>query len=296
MSLTSHPCVSPINFLRVRSHVIKEKDRKNFAMCVAPLHGPYNSTTELIQWIEMNRILGADYFMFYNLSTSRYIDHILNYYRRQHLLEVIPWNISKFPPGSENEMHYLGQHAAMNDCLMRVKNLSKFAVNCDIDEVMVPHSNLSTWHDIIEHTPEKGGYLFQNSFFRLNWKNVQNDFPDKHSATKYDLFFLFKLRRETKVFRARLRSKYFVRTDVTELMGTHEVFAMKPGYWTYTLPVDVGLLHHYRTIYADVNGTFIPDPNNNIRSVIDDSVYRKYRDKLVHNVVAVYSEIERDKV
>ena len=271
--------------------MVNKKDKKKFAVCIAPLYGPYNSTADLIQWIEMNRILGADYFVFYNFSTSRHIDSILNFYSRKRLAEVAPWNISQFPSGSENEMHYLGQHAAMNDCLMRVKNISEFVVNCDLDEVIVPHSNLTTWLDVTKRLPNNGGYLFKSSFFRFNWENIENDFPEKAIAEKYGLIFLFKLRRENNTFPAGVRSKYISRTNVTRVMGTHVVFEMMPGYRTHDVPAHIGLLHHYRTVLVKVAGEFIPDPNNTVASFIDDTVYVRYRNKLIRHVMAVYSEM-----
>lgn len=294
VSLTSQKCMTPHNLLPVRSHMVNDKDKKRFTVCVAPLYDRYNKIRELIEWIELNRILGADYFVFYNFSASVYVDRILNFYVRKNLVEVVPWNVSQF--STENEMHYYGQHATMNDCLMRMKNISEFVVNVDLDEVLIPHSKFSTWNDIVVHKPKYGGYLFKNSFFRLNWNNTEKEFPKKDIAIKYNLVTILKLRRETIIYRPKDRSKYFCRTKFTESMGTHEIFELKPGWQTYNLPPEVGLLHHYRTIYIIQNGSRIPDPYNDVSSLLDDTVYSKYKDTLIKNVIKIYTEIEEEGI
>lgn len=286
VSLTSQRCMSPNNLLPVRSHVANDRDKKIFTVCISPLFGRYNLTRELIQWIELNRILGATYFVFYNYSITTHVDKILNFYARKGLAKVVHWNVSQFR--TERELHYFGQHAAMNDCLMRMKNISEFVVNCDLDEVLVPHSNYTTWKDIVDSEPNHGGYLFKHSYFRLNWNTTDQVFPDKDIAITYNLYTLLKFRRETKIWRPHHRSKYFCRSSVTERIGTHLIFEFKPGWKTYVLSPKMGLLHHYKFI-----GNRKPDPDNrnNVSSLIDSTVYVKYRDRLLQNVNRIYLEI-----
>lgn len=286
VSLTSQRCMPPNNLLPVRSHVANDKDKKRFTVCIAPLFGRYNLTRELIQWIELNRILGATYFVFYNYSTTTHIDKILNFYGRKGLVKVVHWNASRFR--TERELHYFGQHAAMNDCLMRMKNISEFVVNSDLDEVLVPHSNYSTWKDVVDSEPNHGAYLFKHSYFRRNWNSTDQSFPDKDIAIKYNLYTLLKFRRETKIWPPHSRSKYFCRSNVTERMGTHLIFEFKPGWKTYVLSPEMGLLHHYKFI-----GNHVPDPynRNKVSSLIDNTVFVKYRDKLLQNVKRIYLEI-----
>lgn len=294
VSLTSKKCMTPNNLLPVRSHVVNDKDKKRFTVCIAPLFGRYNRTSELIQWIELNRIIGADYFVFYNYSTSIYVDRVLNFYVRKGLVEVVHWNVSNF--SIEYQMHYFGQHAAMNDCLMRMKNISEFVVNSDLDEVLVPHSKYSTWNDIVKHKPNYGGYLFRHSFFRLNWNNTEKEFPKKDSAVKYNLFTVLKSRRESTIDPPKNRSKYFCRSNVTESMGTHEIFKLKASWHSYTLAPETGLVQHYRIIYIDANGTIIPDPYNQVKNLIDDTIYSKYKDTLIENIIRTYTEIKQEAI
>ena len=279
VSLTSTPCSHPNNLLPVQSHVTNGTYERNFTVCAAPFHKAYNDTKNIVQWIELNRILGAEHFVFYNYSATVFIDRVLEFYREKGLVTVVQWNVSRLL--NETVMHYYGQHAAMNDCLMRVKNITQFVVNCDLDEYLVPHSNISTWHQIVELHPKFGGYLFLNSFFWLNWTNTQKEFAKKQSALKHNLYTILKHQRESKTYRATDRSKYFCRSNVTESMGTHEIFSMTGGWRTYNLAPNEGLLHHYRIM--------IREESQKVKEITDISVFEKYREQLIENVLKIHS-------
>ena len=188
ISLITQQSATSHNLLPVRSQIVKPEDKKSFAVCVSPLFGKYNSSYELIQWIELNRILGAELFVFYNYSTGANIDDILRFYEKKGLVQIVQWNLTKFRLGSKPELVYIGQHSAMNDCLMKVKNVSEYVVNIDLDEFIVPHSNLSTWLDIVQKVPKRSGYTFRSSFFRLNWDNTDRQFLRKDRAEKLHHF------------------------------------------------------------------------------------------------------------
>ena len=291
ISLTTQQSVTSHNLLPVRSQIVKPEDKKSFSVCVSPLFGKYNSSDELIQWIELNRILGAELFVFYNYSTGANIDDILRFYEKKGLVQIVQWNLTKFRLGSKPELVYIGQHSAMNDCLMKVKNVSEYVVNIDHDEFIVPHSNLSTWRDIVQKVPKRSGYTFRSSFFRLNWDNTDRQFLRKDRAEELHLSTLLKLYRESNIFPPGVRTKYFVKTNAAEVLGVHSVFELLPGHRADTVSTDIGLLHHYRIIYAKVKGKVGPDKINNVPRVLDDTVNVKYGAVLIDNVTKIHEEL-----
>ena len=294
VAVTTHPNVTAVNQLPVRSQEVNPSDRKQFAVCVSPLFGGYNSTTDIIQWIELNRILGADLFVFYNFSTGKNVGKLLEFYSGKNLVKVIPWDVSKFrPPGKKHELNYAGQTVALNDCLMRVKPIFEFVVNIDLDELIVPHGGLTTWWDIVNKNPDVAVYNFRSSFFRLNWDNFDKDFPRKDVAEKHKLSFLLKLDREVKIFPPNDRTKYFAKTDVADSLGVHKVFALTSPHKSEMFPPEVALVHHYRTIYATINGVSQPDYVNKGPKVFDDSVLKLYGDRLIDNVLKIRNELNQ---
>lgn len=91
-------------------------ERRNFAVCVQPLF-KYSDVNQLVEMIELNRLLGAEYFYFYNCTISAAVSKALHYYT--HLtdyVQVLPWQLSN-PEwfGIAN-----GQMAASVDCNNRV--------------------------------------------------------------------------------------------------------------------------------------------------------------------------------
>ena len=282
VSLTTRPCYLPTNYVPVQSHVTNDSYKWNFAVCVNPFHARYNDTKNIVQWMELNRILGAQHFVFYNFSTTVYVLRVLEFYRKKGLVSVVQWDASRFR--KEADMHIYGQHAAMNDCLMRVKNATKFVVNCDLDEYLIPHSNFSTWHQIVEKHPNFGEYQFMNTFFLSNRTSIL--FPEKQYALKQNLYTTFRLQRQTRIFTPTVRSKYFCRSNVTESMGNHLVFSMTGGWRTYNLPPNEGLLHHYRYMIHNVYPT--------VEVIKDLTVFEKYKDQLIENVRGIYAAMKRE--
>ena len=292
VSIKTHPAVTSLNQLPVRSQKVKPSDRKKFSVCVSPLFGGYNSTSNIIQWIELNRVLGADLFVFYNFSTGKNVDKVLEFYSGKGLVKVIPWNVSKFrPAGKKHELSYVGQTVALNDCLMRVKPVSEFVVNIDLDEVIVPHGGLTTWRDIVNKYPDVAVYNFRSSFFRLNWKNTDKDFARKDIAEKFKISFLLKLDREVKIFPPSDRTKYFAKTDVADSLIVHKVYGTTSPHKSEMFPLGVALIHHYRIIYATINGVSQPDYINKGPKVFDDTVLRNYGDTLIENVLKINTEL-----
>lgn len=90
-----------------------------FSVCLSPLYFQYGRAYELVEWIELNRILGAERFLVYNYSTAINVQQVLDYYSKRGLAEVIQWHVtmrvSTFPKTKQPiEIHYFGQSAALN--------------------------------------------------------------------------------------------------------------------------------------------------------------------------------------
>jgi hypothetical protein len=79
----------------------------------------YSKAYELVEMIELNRILGAEHFVFYNYSTNSNVNHVLEYYKKMDIVEVLEWNlpmkVDTWPKKNEPvEIHYFAQLAALN--------------------------------------------------------------------------------------------------------------------------------------------------------------------------------------
>ncbi|XP_077334411.1 beta-1,4-galactosyltransferase galt-1-like [Lithobates pipiens] len=161
----------------------------NFTVCISTLYGNYNNILQMIQSIEMYKILGASRVTIYNTNCSQDVDKVLRHYIDEGTLEVVPWPIdhhlhtakgwrySKVPTA---EVGYFGQTAALNDCLYRNMYKSKFVLLNDIDEIILPIKDWD-WSSLMENLQNK---YPDTSVFRIE----NHIFPNSVNISGFDLW------------------------------------------------------------------------------------------------------------
>ena len=172
VSVMTDPGGNATNKLKVLNlDADKENVKNSFAVCVKPLHFDYNNVNQIIEFIELNRIIGVEHFTLYNHTIGRDVDCILKKYIDENLVSIHPWKLNI---QSQKEIRTEGLFAALNDCLYRYMYKYKYILMIDLDEYIVPHSN-STLPDLMKFLRAKaderkvGAISFQNSFFYLQW-------------------------------------------------------------------------------------------------------------------------------
>ncbi|GFR70084.1 UPF0392 protein F13G3.3 [Elysia marginata] len=119
----------------------RRKRKREFTVCFASFHSNYNFTSQLVQSVEMNLLLGAEHFYLYNTSISRSTDAVIRHYQALGIFTVVQWPVP-------NESWYKAQMALINDCTYRNRNQSEYVVFTDTDEFIIPRSHM-TWHDMV---------------------------------------------------------------------------------------------------------------------------------------------------
>ena len=164
-----------------------EVNKTDVGVCVKPIHFHYNKTLELIEFIELNKILGVSRFTLYNHTMSDEVSCVLNYYTKQEgTTSVMSWDLHV---DSQTEIRTEGLFAALNDCLYRNMNDFRYLMLIDFDEFIIPHMN-DTIPDMLEHLNSnrvltKNGrklnhpkltssYSFQNAFFYLQFGKLDS--------------------------------------------------------------------------------------------------------------------------
>lgn len=277
----------------------------NFTVCVTPLNLHFNNYDQLVEIIEVNRIFGAERFVFYNYTTGFNVDRYLHSYEADGIVGVVPWKIPVVvdiwppDPGVTPEIHYFGQIAALNDCLYRNMLRSRFIVFTDLDEVIVPRVD-DTWSDMITRVTGDwfksfdalnnremfpGSYLVQNTFYRLDWDDVHFEEGDVQGKQTLKLMTLRKLRRENTVFTWYVRSKYIVWSKMTVTVAVHSVFDYIDDFKVTVVRVERehALVHHYR----------VWDGDGDVASVsytVDDRM-RHFAGKIVASVTSRHRKV-----
>ena len=108
------------------------------SVCVKPFHYEFNRAQQLIEFIEMHRLLGVSYFTFYNHTVGPKVDCILRQYIEENLVQVLPWQ--RLDVVSQKEIRTEGIFASLNDCLYRHMYDSEYLLFIDFDEFIIPRN------------------------------------------------------------------------------------------------------------------------------------------------------------
>lgn len=223
---------------------------KEFTVCIPAMFG-WKNAAMIVEKIEMSRILGAGRVVLYNASTYPNVDAVLRMYTREwaqgnESLEVVvmPWKLP-MEDGKLINIPYWAQQLAIDDCMYRYKRLSHYMVFDDLDEFAIPlqHDNWSTL--IAERrrlNPRSIGWLFRCCF-------VSKDRPSpgvgfEQDSLQFGSLILGLTSREQYVYPSNDRAKLIVDPTTIEEMGVHLIW--EGGGITDNLPLNVGLLYHYR--------------------------------------------------
>ena len=232
-------------------------DDRSLHSCVAPVFR-WNNTDRLVEWIELNRLLGVQNFTFYLHSVSRQVARVLEFYRSRGLVTLVPWKLpsvipvttkSLWPP-SATHLHYGGQIGAYNDCLLRNMHRAKWIMITDLDEMIVPRlGDQDSLPVILQHLKQQNSVTFLFNQFAF-------DIKPETRANASELFFPSFNRRKA-VTDANLCKAIHLATGI-EKVGVHNLFQSSPAYRAWgsdRVPSDVARLHHYRKVEASVQDT-----------------------------------------
>ncbi len=242
-----------------------QSERHRFGICIPPLFGSVDPIN-MIEFIELNRLLGSQHFMFYDYQMPDSLVPILLYYQRQGIVSVLPWQL---PGNVDKNMWYHGQLVSIQDCLYHSMPQVEFLTFNDIDEYIVPHKHA--------HWGEMMGNMFDNS--RCGFRFYSGVFPpvSAENGPSYlkNTMTLRSTGRSGQL--SHIRTKCMVKPTLIFEKGIHHV--SKPIYAHLTselLPGNVSFIHHYRRCVRD----FGMDCSG---SETDDYLLR-YSDRLLKSV------------
>ncbi|KAK3083267.1 hypothetical protein FSP39_017979 [Pinctada imbricata] len=215
--------------------------------------------------IELNRILGADFFIFYNQSSSQNIEGILNHYQAEGLIQIVQWNLpgkvtfyDRIP--TQEGGHYYRQVAALNDCVYRNKGVSRYVVNQDLDEFLIPRK-LKTWHQLMADIPGGyGSYTFCSAVFPKYWSDALSlSHEDTRDAIEFGSKTVLKQFRY-KAFHHDQRTKWIVRPECIVACGIHDIWktTANASCDNYNVMESKAKIHHYDN-WKSIDSTKILD-------------------------------------
>lgn len=237
------------------------------AVCAKIAHSGGLDPAKVIEWFEIQRLLGVDKVLIYDLGNQESINRVFGYYRKLGILDVQPYELPGSPRGRSlrEDLKHTPQFSqdetmAVLECRHRMGGYT-YVIGHDLDEMIVPRENISIKTLIQESLalyPRAAGFYFFTEFFITTWGPTH---PEER--------LMVKRYRKTREPRWECY-KYVYVTDRVVSSLTHEIFP-KDTFTTEVLPPDDVILHHYRQCPRDTWGTC------SVTTTIDDVMVR-YRD------------------
>lgn len=297
VALSSSKCGPPDAILRVENpHGRKLK--VNFTVCLHKAFiNNYGNVAEFVEWIELNRLFGAQRFIIFNYTGNSTLHPYLDYYRANGMIALHQWPIKKF---HHQIPLYGAQGALINDCIYKSMFVSKNLMLLDVDEIMVPHQQ-KTWEETLQKQETCHGatdYLVRNSFFYKTYK-IDDEYERNNTLKSYNIQSLAITLRMNYTFPCPIRSKIIMRPDAVRYAGVHYAHQLKGGEQAQRccIPPNQMLMHHYRYWLKNANDSL--PPGKNFRQgwepgwdedVVDRTMW-KFADQLVSRVQKVYREV-----
>jgi len=203
------------------------------------------TVSDLVEFIEVSRLLGAEKFQFYNSSVDGSVDACLREYARRGVVDVQPWSL---PSDISDVIYYRGHILAINDCLYRLMYRTKYLLNQDLDEFVVPmrSENWRTMLDGVARRARKDSDRIASFSFRNRF------FPTTSFAPGTDqrrLKTLSVTRADTRLYPFAVRSKMMARPERVLIWHVHEILnssLVRAGDSNVFVDASYGQLFHYR--------------------------------------------------
>ncbi|CAG4971885.1 unnamed protein product [Colias eurytheme] len=167
VSVVTEPCDNPANGFYIKPYG-NTKYIRSFTVCVKDMNFHEDVSHSLTEWIETNKILGADLVDIYIDSVNKKTETVLLRYQSEGVIRLFQVPIKNTIQRSlwqRRRDHII----TYNDCLYRNIIESKFIIPLDIDEILLPKIAY-TWHGLLKRLPFLGWDPYQHSAILV--KNV----------------------------------------------------------------------------------------------------------------------------
>ncbi|XP_037931764.1 uncharacterized protein LOC119666554 [Teleopsis dalmanni] len=295
ISIVNKECDKATNHLKVvYEPPLGRRTKGGFAVCVKGFMFPFaDMSARLVEWLEMMRILGAQEVIAYSLTIHPNTTKVIDYYKKKGFLRMFPYSYARGEPVYANYQRYimkedylnmvLNEMFPYNDCLYRSLYKYDYVAGIDIDEVIMPMGNWTSWYDIVEYS-EKFRNSKCNSYASICFRNVyypryEGQPPYSTDIPKY-FYMLQHVKRVEKHLPSGMAAKCLHNTS--DVLTLHNHFSMsRLGCYALDINVTEAQLQHYRE----------PDDKKTLNtSVVDANIWR-FKENLVKRTMRVFEDL-----
>ncbi|KAK9887933.1 hypothetical protein WA026_000233 [Henosepilachna vigintioctopunctata] len=297
ISLNTKSCKNPKNYFKIERN---RKDKVNFTVCVKPLSFKTDISKELIQWIIMNELLGANKIVLYYHMVKNKTRNLLEWLQASYKTVEVKYfkpvtdNSNYFDEVNDIDVKTIWQKrkyevTAYNDCFYHNLN-SNYVIPLDIDEVIVPKRD-NNWKDLFRSL---SGTL-KGHFASFSVRNTYY-FRELDNKTEGEPVFFFKHVSRSKLSDKEESGKSFISsTNSLTVFNHYALHTLRPGISrTYFFSSRRVQLNHYRRNCSIV---ILPECDKYISSQrFFDPVIFKYKDEFYSRYRNLSEQLELLKV
>ena len=251
ISLTTHKeCTSDLSsWMPVSSKRLDSSNLRTFGVCIETAIFNAVPIASLIESIERNRAMGAEWLTVYVYKTSEAVMKVLRDYESEGVLEIVDWNLSNY---TLKYSKYYAESVSIADCLYRNMYKVKYLVFVDLDEIIVPRQHRN-WMEMVSAIDQTDIAAFQFNHVTtypqnyLTWTCVSGG----HKSIITQPIFLRHSRRTLpySVLKDLVwtgRQKVMTKPVLIKKMGIHSAISFFNSARQHTVPAEIGLVYHYR--------------------------------------------------
>ncbi|XP_077486734.1 uncharacterized protein LOC144098046 [Amblyomma americanum] len=191
-----------------------------------------------------------------------------------------------------------GQIAAIQDCIYRSKMHSKYVLNADFDEFIVPGRE-ETLAETVLRIANFTGENKLGSLVVRNWMFCYEYPANSLVPGRVPLLLSHSLAlRERKPWNYRIRTKYIASTRAARIGGVHFVWEHAPGSREVLVPATELAMNHYRTCCGLENLSVRPTLVLNHSDIVRDERVYRYQQRVLQTpaIIALLKIVKRKEV
>ena len=286
VSVSTSPCTSTTILVPIQNP-IRRTWTHEFGVCVAIAFGQF-PWHELIEWIELTKILGVSEFNIYNGSMHQNLRPLFKYYEDQGLVRL-----HQMPPPQFDYSKMgvkLSMPASLNDCMLRNMYRYKYIIIVDFDEVIVPRLD-ENYHDMLARIDKD--YKLDEPWLSYTFRNLYF-FKDlaPQSAPSYSKMLRYRKRSKTPNKPMINGPKSFIDPRRCWCVSNHYCTirfknSFTPKNWTIDVNTDIAMNHHYRSFRLNAAKAV-----NMMREAVQDNIMLRFNSSLITRLSHVFKDLK----
>lgn len=279
----------------------QENSSRWFAVCVKPLDFQNDISVRLVEWVELQFMLGADHIDFYIFRVHPQVEKVLRFYESKGNVSLYTATLpGKQPNFSPERTTFLQRNIwqkrrdellPYNECFYRHLNTHRYVIPLDIDEVIVPKLH-ETWNQLFASNTIKqliagskaASFSVRNAYF---FEQFSHDM-DKRTPEK--LHTLSNVYRTMNFSEPGQSVKSFISTQEPLLIFNHYALMSISAsvQRSVDMPLELVQMNHYKDSCPSMMATQCKDI---LQSKVKDTIILKYKVMLEDRVATVLQQL-----